>query len=64
MFVPFDPDWPPFDPPRRAPAPPPRRLSSAQEKRLMQLVGLNLLLMIVAPIGGATVIGALLGGWG
>lgn len=64
MFVPFDPDWRPFDPPRRAPAPPPRRLSSAQEKRLMQLVGLNLLLMIVAPIGGATVIGALLGWWG
>jgi hypothetical protein len=64
MFVPFDPDWPPFDPPRRTPPPPPRRLSSEQEKRLMQAIGLNLLLVIVAPIGGATVIGALLGWWG
>ena len=64
MFVPFDPDWPPFDPPR-VPAPkPPRRLNSAQEKRLLQAIGLNLLLAVIAPIGGATVIGALLGWWG
>lgn len=62
MFVPFDPDWPPFDPPRASPLP--RRLDAAQEKRLMQAIGLNLLLLLVAPIGGATVIGALLGWWG
>ncbi|ESZ86384.1 MAG: hypothetical protein Q27BB25_14520 [Blastomonas sp. CACIA14H2] len=64
MFVPFDPDWPPFDPPRARPPRPPRRISPAQEKRLMQAIGLNLLLAIVAPIGGATVIAALLGWWG
>jgi len=64
MFVPFDPDWPPFDPPRREPPRPTRRISAAQEKRLMQAIGLNLLLAVIAPIGGATVIGALLGWWG
>ncbi len=30
----------------------------------MQAIGLNLLLAVIAPIGGATVIGALLGWWG
>jgi hypothetical protein len=63
MFVRFDPDWPPPDPPRRTPAPPPRRLQPDQEKRLMQAIAFNLVLMIIAPIGGATVIGALLGWW-
>lgn len=64
MFVRFDPDWPPHDPPRRAPEPPPRRLQADQEKRLLQAIALNLALMIVAPIGGATVLAALFGWWG
>lgn len=63
MFVRFDPDWPPLDPPRRTPAIPPRRLDAAQEKRLLQAIAFNLVLMIVAPIGGATILGALLGWW-
>ncbi len=64
MFVRFDPDWPPHDPPRRAPEPPPRRLQADQEKRLLQAIALNLVLMIVAPIGGATVLAALFSWWG
>ena len=64
MCLRFDPDWPPPDPPRRAPEPPPRRLQADQEKRLLQAIAFNLVLIIVAPIGGATVIGALLGWWG
>ena len=64
MFVRFDPDWPPLDPPKRTPEPTPKRLDPQQEKRLMLIIGVNALLLFVAPIGGATVIGALLRWWG
>lgn len=66
MFLRFDPDWPPIDPPRREPARkvPPVQLDARQQKRLMQAIGLNVLLLFVAPIGGATVIGGLLAWWG
>lgn len=60
MFVSFDPDWPPVDPPRREPRRKPQRLNEDQQKRLMQALGINALLMVVAPIGGATLIGGLL----
>jgi hypothetical protein len=60
MFVSFDPDWPPpGDPP-----PPPRRrpvarIDRRQERRLFQAIGVNAILLLVAPIGGATVFVAL-----
>lgn len=62
MFLRFDPDWPPIDPPRREPTPKPRpvQLDAQQQKRLMQAIGFNVLLLFVAPIGGATVIGGLI----
>jgi hypothetical protein len=60
MFVRFDPDWPPLDPPQPEPTPPARRLDEAQQKRLMQALGVNAVLLLVAPIGGATLIGGLL----
>ena len=60
MFVRFDPDWPSFDPPPQKPEPTPRRLDPAQQKRLMQAIGINALLLVIAPIGGATLIGGLL----
>ncbi len=60
MFLRFDPDWPPIDPPQPAPEPRPVQLDAHQQKRLMQAIGLNVLLLFVAPIGGATVIGSLL----
>lgn len=66
MFLRFDPDWPPIDSPRREPArkAPPVQLDARQQKRLMQAIGLNVLLLFVAPIGGATVIGGLIAWWG
>lgn len=50
---------------RRQPDPPPENpprpeLSVAQQKLLVWLICFNLLLLLVAPIGGATVVDALL----
>ncbi|PAX06543.1 hypothetical protein CKY28_15425 [Sphingomonas lenta] len=55
MFVSHD-DWPP--PPRwEPPRPPPRkRMSAAGEKFLLWVVGVNLLLLFVAPIAGASMV--------
>lgn len=59
MFVSFDPDWPPpNDPPPPRPEPH-RRIDRMQEKRLFQIVGVNIVLLLVAPIGGATLFLAL-----
>jgi len=46
--------WQPPDPPQRAP-----RLTPRQRRVLSIVVGLNLFLLLVAPIGGATVFAAL-----
>ncbi|MCG6120687.1 MAG: hypothetical protein MEP44_08590 [Blastomonas sp.] len=66
MFRSFDPDWPPVDPPRHHPERRPGgvKLDEMQQKRLMQAIGFNMLLLLVAPIGGATIIGGLLAYWG
>ncbi len=54
MFVSHD-DWPP--PPRWEPSKPvPPRVSPRQERVLMWVVGLNLLLLFVAPIAGGSLI--------
>lgn len=56
MFVDFrdQPPPPPWQPRRPRP-----RLTPRQEKALAAIIGLNVILLIVAPIGGATLIGAL-----
>lgn len=61
MFVNFNPDWPPIpDPVAPQPDPTPRR----REKRLMIVIGINVLLLFAAPIGGATLFGAIAAWWG
>lgn len=46
----------------RDPAPPPRPapLGKRDVTRLLWMTGINLVLLLIAPIGGATIIGALL----
>ncbi|KAB1072731.1 hypothetical protein F6X51_14045 [Methylobacterium planeticum] len=46
---------PPWEPPRREP-----RLTKRQERVLIWLIAVNALLLLIAPIGGATVIQAIL----
>ena len=52
----------------RAPPPqwqPPRgsRVTKKQERAILWLVGLNALLLLIAPIGGATIVQAILALW-
>ena len=44
---------PPWQPPRKS------RVTKKQERAILWLIGLNALLLLVAPIGGATVIQAI-----
>jgi len=55
MFVDFkdQPPPPPWQPPRRSP-----RLSRREQDVLGGIIGINLLLLLLAPIGGATLISA------
>ena len=46
---------PPWEPPPREP-----RLTKRQEKVLVWLIAVNVALLVIAPIGGATVIHAIL----
>lgn len=57
MFLDLDGYQTPSEPWR--PEPPPRRLSPRGEKVMLWVIGLNILLLLVAPIGGATLIHAL-----
>ncbi|MEG8038386.1 hypothetical protein QP166_03155 [Sphingomonas sp. LR60] len=56
MFVDFrdQPPPPPWQPQRPRP-----RLTAGQEKALAAIIGFNVVLLLIAPIGGATLIGAL-----
>ncbi|GKS02785.1 MULTISPECIES: hypothetical protein [Sphingomonas] len=59
MFVDFRdvPPPPPWQPPKR---PDPRpQLTPRQQNALAAIIGINVLLLLVAPIGGATVIQAI-----
>jgi hypothetical protein len=40
--------------------PPRRQLTRGEEKLLIWVIGVNILLLVVAPIGGATIIQALI----
>ena len=57
MFVDFkdQPPPPPWQPPRRTP-----RLSRRQQDVLGGIIGFNLILLLLAPIGGATLISAVI----
>jgi hypothetical protein len=60
MFVDFRDQVPP---PRWEPKPPPRHLTPRQCRTVEVVVGFNLVMLLVAPLGGATIlqaIGALL----
>jgi len=50
---PLPPPWPPRQPPRRPP------LTRRQQRTLGAIVAANILLLLVAPIGGATFLAAL-----
>ncbi|MGJ4931886.1 hypothetical protein ACQR1I_32665 [Bradyrhizobium sp. HKCCYLS2038] len=52
MFVDHPAYWP--DDPK--PEPPKRRLSPRGERVLLALLGFNMVLLLIAPIGGATLI--------
>lgn len=52
MFIDLPGNWP-GDP---KPEPPQRRLSPRRERLLLALLGLNMILLVVAPIGGATLL--------
>ncbi|PCD02744.1 hypothetical protein COC42_15320 [Sphingomonas spermidinifaciens] len=57
MFVNFNPDWPP---PSEPPAQPPRpRLDRKAEVRLGWVIALNLAMLVLGPLAGATVLHAL-----
>jgi hypothetical protein len=53
MFVDLPGCWPPKDLP---PEPPKRRLSVREEKVLLWLLGLNAFGLLIAPIGGVSLI--------
>lgn len=55
MFVEGGGGWKPapWQPPRR-----PRRMTEREESVLLWLVALNLVMLLVAPIGGATIVEA------
>ncbi len=57
MFLDLNNYTPPPEPPAdRGPQP----LTPRQQKTLMWIVGVNLILLFVAPIGGATIISAMI----
>ncbi len=58
MFVDFSNAWPPPGPwePNKSGA----RLSKRQERLVAWIIGINLLLLLVAPLGGSTVINAVM----
>ena len=58
MFLDLNNYTPPPDPPAEPDRSP--SLTPRQQKTLMMIVGFNIFLLFVAPIGGATVISALL----
>jgi hypothetical protein len=57
MFVDFKDPWPP--PPRWEPKRSAPKLTPRDERVLLWAVGFNLLVLLIAPIGGASIIQAL-----
>jgi hypothetical protein len=58
MYVDFRRQWPP--PPPWQPPPAPRRLSKRDETIVLWLIAFNALMLLIAPIGGATLVDALI----
>ncbi|WAJ27756.1 hypothetical protein [Antarcticirhabdus aurantiaca] len=58
MFVDFRAEPMPPPPPRPEPKRP--RLTPGQQRGLAAIVGFNVLLLLLAPVGGATIVGALI----
>jgi hypothetical protein len=58
MFLDLN-DYPPPPPWEPQPEPPASRLTARQQRTLALLIGVNVLLLLAAPIGGATLIAAL-----
>ena len=56
MFVDFRDQMPP---PRWDPKPTPRRLTPRQRKTMEVIVGFNIVMLLVAPLGGATILQAI-----
>ncbi len=61
MFLDLNNYTPPSDPPGDPGRP---SLTPRQQKTLIIIVGINIMLLFVAPIGGATIISALFKLWG
>ncbi|WP_294263384.1 hypothetical protein [uncultured Sphingomonas sp.] len=59
MFVNFNGDWPPI-PEQPAPPPPKPRLDRKAEVRLGWVIALNLVMLVLGPLAGATVLHALI----
>lgn len=57
MFLDLQNYTPPPEPPQDRGTP---KLTPRQQKTLMTLIGINLFLLFIAPIGGATIISALI----
>lgn len=55
MFVNFNADWPPM-PEQPAPPPPKPRLDRKAEVRLGWVIALNLVMLVLGPLAGATVL--------
>jgi hypothetical protein len=58
MYVDFRSDWPPPEP--RKPSCPTKRLSRRRESVLLYVIGFNLLMLVLAPLAGATVFDAVI----
>lgn len=58
MFVDFREPWPPPEP--WQPKPPPPRISRRGESVLAWILGFNLLMLLLGPLAGATVIDAVI----
>jgi hypothetical protein len=56
MFVDFRDQMPP---PRWDPEPTPRRLTPRQRRTMELVVGFNIVMLLVAPLGGATILQAI-----
>ena len=58
MFVDFNNQW--SLPERRDPPPPPPRVTKRQERTIAWVLGINLVMLVIGPLAGATIFDAVL----